>query len=195
MLAAVVEHQHHNDGILGEDKERLAIGAKGEIVADIIDERDEVAGRFEEVGGEGDARGGLGADEVDDLGHLDKGGGADNGYAQNLGDGELVAVKVEDVNVEDEGGVALLAQEGFAKVADKGRQVVSDGLQDGLDGCLCRLQSTHCSVHGWCVACDFVPVDFGGGGRKEGNPLLARFGFGASSAEADANCLETQKKN
>lgn len=81
LLAAVVEHQDHNDRILRENKERLAVGAKGEAVADIVDEGDQVAGRFEEVRGEGDAGGGFGADEVDDLGDLDKGGGADNGYA------------------------------------------------------------------------------------------------------------------
>lgn len=126
---AVVEDEDADDDVLAEDEGGLAVGAKGELVAEVVGEGDEVGGRLEEVGEKGDAGSGLGGDELEDLGHLDDGGGADDADAEALGDGELDAFGVFNVNVEEDGLVALVADDGDAEVADGGGEVVGDGLE------------------------------------------------------------------
>lgn len=126
---AVVEDEDGDDDVLREDEGGLAVGAEGEAVAVVVGEGDEVRARLEYVGEEGDAVGGLGADELEDLRHLDDGGGADDANAEALGDGELEAGSVLEVNVEEDGLVALVADDGGAEVADRAGEVVGDGLE------------------------------------------------------------------
>lgn len=98
-LAAVVQDQHRDDDILSEDQSRLAVGAEGEAVAEVVRERDQVCACLEEVGQEGHALGGLRLDELKDLGDLDDGGGGDNADAETLADGILKALGVLQVDV------------------------------------------------------------------------------------------------
>src|SRR5690606_5367167 len=66
--------------------------------------------------------------------HLDDGGGGDYAEAQSLGDGQLEAGLVGEVDIEEEGAVALLADEGDAQVADGRGEVVGYRLDDGAEG-------------------------------------------------------------
>jgi len=54
--AAQVEHEGRDGHVLGQDQGRLAVGAKGEAVAHVVREGDEVGGRLERVGQERDPR-------------------------------------------------------------------------------------------------------------------------------------------
>jgi len=123
-LAAVAQHQHGDDDVLGHDQGGLAEGAEGEARADVVGEADEVGGRLEEVAEEGDAGGGARGEQLEDLRHLDDGGGRDDADAQAFGDGELDAGGGAGVDVQQEGLVAFRAQEGDSEVADRGREVV-----------------------------------------------------------------------
>ena len=108
-----VQDEDADGDILDGDECRLAIGAEGEGVADVVGEGDEEAGRLEEVRGQAQALSGAGLDELEDLGHLDDGGGGDDGDAEGFGDSEPEAVRVGgDVEVEEKGAVALGAEEG-----------------------------------------------------------------------------------
>lgn len=126
--ATVVEHQDGDDDVLAHDQGSLAKGAKGEAIAHVVGQRDEVRARLEEVGEEGDSLGGPGADELEDLGHLDDGRGGNDADAEALGDAELQTLDIFEVNVEEDGTVALLADDGDAQVADGRGEVVRDGL-------------------------------------------------------------------
>ena len=126
--AAVVEDQDRNDDVLAHDEGRLSIGAKRELVAHIVGERNEVCGRLEEVGQKRDAGGGLRVDQLQDLRHLDNGRGANDANAEALADGELQALGVFNIDIEQDGLVALFADDGGAEVADWAGQVVGDGL-------------------------------------------------------------------
>lgn len=116
---------------MAQNQRRLAKGAKGEAVADIVREGDQVRARLEKVRQKGNAVGGLGVDELKDLGHLDDGGGGDDADAEALGDGELEAFCVFNVHVEQESFVAFVADDGDAEVANGRREVVRDGLYGG----------------------------------------------------------------
>lgn len=137
---AVVEEEDGDDDVLGEDEGGLAVGAKGKAVAIVVGEGDEVGARLEDVGEEADAVGGVGADKLEDLGDLDDGGCANDADAEALGDAELETSRVFEVDVEEDGLVALLADDGDAEVADRAGEVVGDGLEGGAEG-----------VHGVCV--------------------------------------------
>lgn len=131
---AIVENQHGDDNVLAKDEGGLAVGGEGEAIADVVGQRDEVAGRLEQVREEADARGGARPRQVDDLRHLDHRRGRHDTHAQRLGHGELEAFCVSEVDVQHERGVALVADQGHAQVPDRGREIVRDGLQHGLQG-------------------------------------------------------------
>lgn len=131
---AEVEDKDADDDILTEDQGGLAVGAEGELIAEVVGEGDEVRAGFEEIGQEGDTFGRLGADKLEDLRHLDDGGGGDDADAEALADGELEAVLVVEGHVKEQGLVAVLADDGDAEVADGGGEVVGDGLDGGAEG-------------------------------------------------------------
>lgn len=117
-LSGVVQNQHCDDHILHQDTRGLAVRGEGEAVAEVVGERDEVARRLEQVGQEAHAGGAFRADEVEDLRDLDNAGCRDNSDSQGLGDGEFQALGIRNVDIEDEAGVALLANEGEAEITD-----------------------------------------------------------------------------
>lgn len=125
---AVVEDQDRNNDVLAHDESRLSIGAKRESITDIVGERNEVCGRLEEVGQKRDSCGGLRVDQLQDLRHLDNGRSANDANAEALADGELQALGVVNVDIEQDGLVALFADDGGAEIADWAGQVVGDGL-------------------------------------------------------------------
>ena len=88
----------------------------------------------EQVRQEGDAVGGAGGRELEDLRDLDDGGGGDDAEAQALGDGELEAFLVGGVDVDEERLVAWPAEEGDAELPDGGREVVGYGLEGRAEG-------------------------------------------------------------
>lgn len=136
--AAVVQDEDGDDDVLAHDEGGLAKGAKGEAIAHVVRQRDEVRARLEQVRQKRHALGGLGLEQLEDLRDLDDGRGADDANAQALADGELDALGVFDVDVEQQRLVAGLADDGDAEVPDGSRQVVRDGLDerpDGVHGC------------------------------------------------------------
>lgn len=100
-------------------------------MADVIAEADEVRAALEQVREETETLCGLGVDELEQLGHLDDGGGADDADAQTLGDGKLDALGGSQVDIVDEGFVANGADEGFTEVGDGFGEIVRDGLDSG----------------------------------------------------------------
>lgn len=126
-----MQHQHGNCHILHENQTRLPKCAERELLAHIVGQGDEVRGRLEEVGEEGDARGGFRVDELEQLWDFDDGGGAYDADAEAFGDGELEARGGAEVEVVDEVLVARLAEDGDAEVCDGRGQVLGDGLEKG----------------------------------------------------------------
>lgn len=131
---AVVEDEDGYDDVLTHDQGRLAKGAEGEAIADVVRERDNVGSGLEEVGEEGDAVGRARVDQLEDLRHLDDGRGGDDADAKTLGDAELDAVDILEVDVEEQRRVARLSDDGDAEVADRRGEVVRDGLDGGAEG-------------------------------------------------------------
>ena len=78
--------------------------------------------------------GGARGQELEDLRHLDNGGGGDDTEAQGLGYSELEALLVREVDVNEQRLVALAADEGEAQVPDGRREVVGDGLEGRAEG-------------------------------------------------------------
>lgn len=132
-LAAVAQEEGGDDEVLDEDESRLAVRAKGEAVAVVVGQRDQVSDRLEQVRQERHALGRLGAHQLDDLRNLDNGGRADDGDAQTLADAVLDAVDILDVDVHHQRLVALVSDDGQAQVADRTGQVVRDALQEGAN--------------------------------------------------------------
>jgi len=133
-LATKPQHQHADRHVLDRDQRDLAVRREGEAIADVVREADGVAGRFQQVGEEADARGGVGVQEFEELGDFDDGGGGDDAEAEGFGDGEFGAGWVgEEVQVVDERGVAGVAQEVGAEVLEGLGEVVGDGLEEGAE--------------------------------------------------------------
>ena len=112
--AAIVQDQHRDDDILGDDQGGLAVGAEGEAVADVVSQGDQIRARLEEVGQERHAFGRLGLDELEDLRDLDDGSGGDDADTQTLRDGKLEAFRVLEIDVVKEDLVAGIANDGDA---------------------------------------------------------------------------------
>jgi hypothetical protein len=87
-------------------------------MAHIVRERDEVRARFEQVREERETVGGLRVEQLEQLGDLDDGGGADDADAEAFGDGELDAFRGAEVDVVDERFVAFGAEQRDADVGD-----------------------------------------------------------------------------
>ena len=132
--ATVVEHKHRDNNVLSNDQSSLAKGTEREAIADVVGERDEIRRRLEDVREERHALGGLGREELLDLGDLDDSGGSDDSDTESLGDTELDAVDILDVDVEKKRLVASLADERNANVANGRRDVVGDSCNSRLDG-------------------------------------------------------------
>lgn len=135
---AVVEDQNSDDNVLGHDEGRLAVGVKGEAIAVVVGQSDDVGAGLQEVGEEGDTIGGLRADQLQDLRDLDDGGSSNDADAQTLADAILDALGIFDVDVEQEGLVALFADDGCAEVANRTGEVMGDGLEDRSYGVHCE---------------------------------------------------------
>jgi len=76
----------------------------------------------------------LAADQLDQLGDFDDGGGGNDCYAEGFGDGEVEAVRLgKDVEVEQEGGVADVAEEGEGEVVERSGEVVGYWDEDGFE--------------------------------------------------------------
>ena len=94
--------------------------------------------------------------QVDELRHLDDGRDADDGDAERLADGELDAVDIGQVDVEEQLLVALRAEQADGGIAD-GRHLrgvyASFGSALGRRGCGTVLDSEVCLGHygigGW----------------------------------------------
>ena len=126
--ARVREDQHADDHVLDGDQARLAVRAEREAVADVVRQRDDEAGRLEEVAAERQALGGLGGDELEDLRHLDHRRRRDDPDAQRLRDRERHAFRVWcEVEVEEERAVAFGAQQVQREAVERARQLAGDG--------------------------------------------------------------------
>lgn len=141
--AAVVEDKHGDDNVLSNDQGSLAKGAEREAIADVVGERNEVRRRLENVREERHALGGLGREKLLDLGNLDDSGGSDDSDTESLGDTELDAVDILDVDVEKKRLVASFADERNANVANGRRDVVRDSCNGRLDGFDGGFESVH----------------------------------------------------
>ena len=119
-----MQHQHRNRRVLHRDQRRLAVRAEGEPRADVVAERDEESGGFEQVGGEGEPLGGARLEKGEELWDLDDGGEGDDGQGEGFGDGEREAGGVGGVEVEDEDAVAGGAEERGAEVLEGGGEGV-----------------------------------------------------------------------
>ena len=119
-----VQNQDADCDILDGDEGRLAVCAEGEGVADVVGERDQERRGLEDVGGEAQPLRGAGLEELENLRDLDDGGGSDDGEAEGFGDCEGQAFRVgRYVEVEEEGAVALGADEGDKGVVEGGGKV------------------------------------------------------------------------
>lgn len=107
-----MQYQRCNNHILRANQRRLPVRAKRPPHAHIISERDKIGGSLEEVGREGQALGGLGGEQFEELRNFDDGGDEEDPDAEGFGEGEAEAGGVGEVKVEDEGAVALGAEEG-----------------------------------------------------------------------------------
>lgn len=95
--------------ILNGDQGHLAIRAKGEAVAHIVHEADQIARRLHEVGQEADTLGALAVEQLEQLRDLDNAARADDADPEGLGDGQLEADRVGDVDVVHERPIARVA--------------------------------------------------------------------------------------
>lgn len=66
--------------------------------------------------------------------NLDDGGGGDDANSEAFGDGKLDAVSGGEVDIEEEGFVAGLAEDRDAEVVDGSGEVVRDGLESTAKG-------------------------------------------------------------
>lgn len=103
-------------------------------MAEVVCERDEVCGRLQEVGEEGDSGCRARLNELDNLRNLDDGRGGDNTDSKAFRDSELEAFCVSKVDVEEEVLVACLADDGDTEVADRRGKIVGDGLKSTSKG-------------------------------------------------------------
>jgi hypothetical protein len=132
--SAVVENKNRDNNVLSNDQGSLAKGAEREAISDVVGERDEVGCRLEDVGEEGHAFGGLGTEKLLDLGNLDDGRCGDDSNTESLGNTELDAVDILNVDVEKKRLVASLADERNAQIANWRGEVMRDGCNSRLDG-------------------------------------------------------------
>lgn len=129
--STVVQYQDRDDDVLTKDQSSLAVCAEWESVSEVVGQRDQVGARLEEVGEERHASSRLGVEELENLGDLDDGRGGDDANSQAFADGELEAIHILEVHIEEQRLVAGLADDGHSKVADGRREVVGDGLDGG----------------------------------------------------------------
>ena len=119
-----VQDEDADGDVLDGDQGRLAVGAEGEDVADVVGERDEERGRLEDIGRQAEPLRRARLKQLEDLRDLDDGGGGDDGQAERFGDGEREALGVAgDVEIEEEGAVALGPQKGDEGVVEGRREV------------------------------------------------------------------------
>lgn len=95
--------------ILNRDQGHLAVRAEGKAVAHVIHEADQVARRLHEVGQEANALRALAVEHLEQLGDLDNAACADDADPESLGNGELEADRVGDVDVVHQRPVARVA--------------------------------------------------------------------------------------
>lgn len=132
--SAVLQYQHRDHDVLHYNECRLAKCAEREARANIIRQADQVCGRLEKVAEEGDAGRGLRVDELEDLGDLDDGAGADDADSEAFGDGEFDALGCGWVDFKEERVVTLPAQDRDSEFTDRCGEVVCDGLQSSAYG-------------------------------------------------------------
>ena len=72
--------------------------------------------------------------ELEKLRNLDHGGCADDTDTEALGNGQLEARCIAELNIVDESLVAVISKEGDTNVADWSREVLGDGLQHRTEG-------------------------------------------------------------
>lgn len=131
---AVLQHQHRDHNILHHDECRLAKRAEREARANIVRQADQVCRRLQEVAEEGDTRRGFRVDELEDLGNLDDGAGANDADSEAFGDGELDAFGRGWVDFKEKRVVALSAEDRDSEFTDRRGEVVCDGLQSSAYG-------------------------------------------------------------
>lgn len=114
-------------------------------MAGVVAEADEVRAGLEQVREEAQALCRLRVEQLQQLGHLDDAGCADDGDAQALADAELDALGRAEVDVVDQRLVADGAQERGAEVRDGLRQVLGHRLEG-------RAEDVHGGRRLWMVA-------------------------------------------
>ena len=120
-----MQHQRRNHHILQRNERALPKRAEWVPLPDVVGEGDEEGGGFEEVGEEGDAGGGLGVEEFEELRDLDDGGGADYADAEAFAYCEFEAVGVVyGIEVEDQVLIADGPEEVVAQLVEGRGQVV-----------------------------------------------------------------------
>lgn len=132
-VSAVLQDQTRNRDVLDQDECRLAIRAERKSIAHVVRQRDEVCAGLEQVRRKRETLCGLRVDKFEQLGYFDNGRCADDADSEALGDGELKALGVGGVDVEEQRLVACWRDERLAQVLNRLRQVVRDGLQDGAE--------------------------------------------------------------
>lgn len=134
-MSHVHQYQRRNSHILNDYEDCFAVSAEREAVADIVAKSDQEGSCLEPVAEERETFSRLRFNKFDELRHFDDRGCCDDGDAKGFGDGEREAVRLgEDVEVEEEGGVADLAEEGYREVGDWLRQVVSERCEERFEG-------------------------------------------------------------
>lgn len=131
--STVLQYQHRDHDILHHNECRLAKCAEREARANIVRQADQVCRRLEEVAEEGDAGRGLRVHELENLGDLDDGAGADDSNAEAFGDGELDALGRGWVDFKER-VVTLSTEDRDSQFTDRCGEVVCDGLQSSAYG-------------------------------------------------------------
>lgn len=76
------------------------------------------------------------------MGNLDNSRGADNADTETLGDGQLEARGVAELDIVDERLVAVVSEQRDTKIANWSREVLCNGLQHRAEG---RFEVFHCA--------------------------------------------------
>lgn len=106
--AGVSEEGGQGTHVLDEEEDVLSVRAPGELVADVVRDRDREAGRVEDVAAQAESTRTLASHDLDNLRHLDDAPAEDDPEAEDLGDGVADAVGGIKVGVPHERRVAFL---------------------------------------------------------------------------------------
>lgn len=130
----VGQNQYTDDHILNGNQTGLAVRAEREAVADVIRQRNDKTGGFEEVAAERQTLRGLRLDQFDDLGHLDDGSRRDDDNSESFRYGERHAFWMRGkIEIEDKAAVAGSAEQIDDHIVERSRQVGRDGQKVWLE--------------------------------------------------------------